>query len=178
MNGDNGPPYAKDAKVAQRTQKDSPDGEEDFSHSIIGAAVEVQRVLGVGLLESAYAAALAIELTQKGLRFEREVPVNANYKGHPVGIGYRADFIVESAVILELKAADEIADVHRAQLLSYLRLSGLTLGLLINFHAFPVVKGIKSHGEQVMTSTLTSLCVHCEAFASFAYGCPNFQRPA
>src|SRR3954470_5854796 len=107
MNNENGPPYAKDAKVSQRAQKDSPNGEEDFSHSIIGAAVEVQRVLGVGLLESAYAAALAIELTERGLRFEREVPVNAKYKGRDVGIGYRADFIVEKSVILELKAADE-----------------------------------------------------------------------
>jgi GxxExxY protein len=136
------PPYAKDAKDSRRTQKDSQNFEDDFSHPIIGAAVEVQRVLGVGLLESAYAAALAIELADRGLRFEREVPVNASYKGHSIGVGYRADFIVEQSVILELKTADDIADVHRAQLLSYLRLSGLKLGLLINFHAFPVVKGI------------------------------------
>ena len=136
------PPYAKDAKDPQRSQKNSPNGDDDFSHSIIGAAVEVQRVLGVGLLESAYAAALAIEFAERGLRYEREVPVNAAYKGHQIGVGYRAEFIVERSVIVELKAADEIADVHRAQLLSYLRLSGLKLGLLINFHAFPVVKGI------------------------------------
>jgi len=142
MKTEDGPPYAKDAKAPQRTQKDIPDGEEDFSHAIIGAAVEVQRVLGVGLLESAYAAALAIELTDRGLRFEQEVPVNADYKGRSVGVGYRADFIVENSVILELKAANEVADVHRAQLLSYLRLSRLKLGLLINFHAFPVAKGV------------------------------------
>jgi GxxExxY protein len=135
-------PYAKDAKDSRRTRKDSQNFDDDFSHQIIGAAVEVQRVLGVGLLESAYAAALAIELAGRGLKFQREVPVVASYKGQDVGLGYRADFIVEKSVILELKATDEVADVHRAQLLSYLRLSGLKLGLLINFNAFPVVRGI------------------------------------
>ncbi len=104
--------------------------------------MEVQRVLGVGLLESAYAGALAVELAARGIKFEREVPVAAVYKGHEIGLGFRADFIVEKSVILELKAMDDVTDVHRAQLLSYLRLSGLKLGLLINFHAFPVVKGI------------------------------------
>ena len=137
-----GQPAAKDAKDPRRTQKDSQNFEDDFSHPIIGAAVEVQRVLGVGLLESAYAEALALELAERGLRFVREVPIVATYKGQTVGIAYRADFIVENSVILELKAMDGLADVHRAQLLSYLRLSGLKLGLLINFHAFPVVKGI------------------------------------
>ena len=117
--------------------------ENDFSHEVIGAAVEVQRVLGVGLLESAYAAALAFELGERGLRFEREVPVLARYKGQDVGVGFRADFIVEGAVMIELKAMDGLMDAHRAQLLTYLRLSGLKLGLLINFHAFPVVKGIQ-----------------------------------
>jgi GxxExxY protein len=136
-----GHPYAEGAKDAQRSQKEQPI-ENDFSHEIIGAAVEVQRVLGVGLLESAYSAALAIEFAERGLRFEREVPVEASYKGRNVGLGYRADFIVDQSVIVELKAMDGVTDVHRAQLLSYLRLSNLKLGLLINFHAFPVVKGI------------------------------------
>jgi GxxExxY protein len=142
MNAKFGQPAAKDAKDAQRAQKDSPDFGEDFSHEIIGAAVEVQRILGVGLLESAYAGAFALELEQRNLRFEREVSISAVYKGVEVGTAFRADFIVEGAVIVELKAAEGLADVHRAQLLSYLRLSGLRLGLLINFHAFPVVKGI------------------------------------
>ena len=132
---------AEDAKVSQKSQKEQPI-ENDCSHAIIGAAVEVQRVLGVGLLESAYGAALAIELNERGLRFEREAPVSARYKGRDVGLAYRADFIVEGSVIVEAKAVTAFADVHRAQLLSYLRLSGLKLGLLINFHAFPVVKGV------------------------------------
>ena len=141
---------AKDAKDSRRAlkevkteiQKGKQDFSDDFSHDIIGAAVEVQRVLGVGLLESAYAGALAVELTSRALRFERERAITASYKGQNLGIVYRADFVVEERVIVELKATDDVADVHRAQLLSYLRLSGLKIGLLINFHAFPVVKGI------------------------------------
>ena len=135
-------PDAEGAKGTQRTQKEQP-LENDCSHTIIGAAVEVQRILGLGLLESAYAAALAVELTQRGLRFEREVPIRGQYKGVDVGVVYRADFIVEGSVIVELKATDGILEVHRAQLISHLRLAGLRLGLLINFHAFPVVKGIQ-----------------------------------
>ncbi len=135
-------PDAEDAKVTQKTQKEYQHVENDFSHEIIGAAVEVQRVLGVGLLESAYAAAFAIELKEREIYFEREVPVSSEYKGYKLGVIYKADFVVEQSVIVELKAIDILADIHRAQLLSYLRLSGLKLGLLINFHAFPVVKGI------------------------------------
>jgi GxxExxY protein len=137
-----GLPAAKDAKDSQRTRKNSQDFDDDFSHEIIGAAVEVQRVLGVGLLESAYAGAFSLELEQRNLRHRREVLIPAVYKGIDVGPAFRADFIVEDAVIVELKAMDWEADVHRAQLLSYLRLSGLKLGLLINFHAYPVVKGV------------------------------------
>ena len=137
-----GQPDAEDAKDSQRTQKEQPGIENDCSHAIIGAAVEVQRVLGVGLLESAYAGALAIELNERGLRFDREVPVSGRYKGVDVGVVYRADFVVQGSVIVELKALNGVLEVHRAQLLSYLRLSGLKLGLLVNFHSFPVVKGI------------------------------------
>ena len=145
---------AEDAKDSQRTQKgyqkemqkemqkDGDGFENDFSHEIIGAAVEIQRVLGPGLLESAYAAAFAVELSERELSFEREVPVEAWYKDKPLGVAYRADFIVEGKVIVELKALETVTELHRAQLLSYLRVSGLKLGLLINFHTFPVVKGI------------------------------------
>ncbi len=135
-------PNAEDAKDSQRTQKEQPKIENDFSHQVIGAAVEVQRVLGAGLLESVYANALAIEFGQRGLRFQREVPMHARYKGLDVGLAYRADFIVEETIIVELKALDSVMEAHRAQFLTYLRLSGIKLGLLINFHAFPVVKGI------------------------------------
>ncbi|TFZ06605.1 GxxExxY protein [Ramlibacter henchirensis] len=113
-----------------------------LSRSIIGAAVEVQRVLGHGLLERAYAAAFARELELQGLSFAREVPIHTNYKDTPIGVGYRADFIVESSVIVELKAVDTLLVTHKAQLLSYLRLSNLKLGLLINFNEFQVTRGV------------------------------------
>ena len=130
---------AEDAEGSQ----DALNHENDLSHAVIGAAVEVQRVLGTGLLESAYAAALAVELRERGLSFEREVPVPASYKGQMLGVAFRADFLVEGRLLIELKAVEQMTDLHRAQLLSYLRVSGLRLGLLINFHAFPVVKGVK-----------------------------------
>src|SRR5690349_19151985 len=121
-------PDAKVAKVSQKSQKEQ-EVEGDCSHAIIGAAVEVQRVLGTGLLESAYAAALAVELAERGLRFKREVAVSGKYKGVDIGVQYRADFMVEGSVIVEIKAVDGLADAHRAQLLSYLRLSGMKVGL-------------------------------------------------
>src|SRR5574337_1235199 len=132
-----------DAENSHRTPKEQPKIENDFSHEVIGAAVEVQRLLGVGLLESVYANALAIEFEQRGLRHQREVPIAARYKGQEVGVAYRADFIVEDSVIVELKVQDALTEAHRAQLLTYLRLSSLGLGLLINFHTFPIVKGIQ-----------------------------------
>jgi GxxExxY protein len=117
--------------------------ETDFSREIIGAAVEVQRVLGNGLLESAYAEAFAIELQQMNLAFEREVPIQARYKGKAIGVVYKADFIVEDEVIVELKAVDNVTDIHKSQLLTYLRLSGVRLGLLLNFHDFSVARSAK-----------------------------------
>ena len=132
---------AECAEVTQRAQRNSPI-ENDFSREIIGSAVEVQRVLGTGLLESAYCAALAIEFAERGLRFAQEVPITGQYKGRTLGVAYRADFIVEGSVIVEVKAIDVTTEVHRAQLLSYLRLTGMRLGLLVNFHEFPVSKNV------------------------------------
>ena len=134
-------PDAKVAKVPQKPQKEQP-MEGDCSHDIIGAAVEVQRVLGTGLLESAYCAALAVEMAQRGLQFQREVAISGRYKGVDVGVLYRADFIVAGSVVVEVKAVEGVADAHRAQLLTYLKLSGHRIGLLVNFQTFPVVKGI------------------------------------
>ncbi len=114
----------------------------DFSHEIIGAAVEVQRVLGTGLLEDAYASALAIELAEREIGFARDVPLSASYKNRPLGEVYRAGFIVEQSVIVELRAVDVLSDLHRAQVMAALRVSALKLGLLINFNVFPVVKGV------------------------------------
>ena len=135
-------PNAKCAKVSQSAQRQEVASEPDCSHAVIGAAVEVQRELGVGLLESAYAGALAIELRERGLQYQREVPISGRYKGIDIGVLYRADFIVENSVMIELKAIDTVTEAHRAQLLSYLRLSGHRIGLLINFHHAPVSRGV------------------------------------
>jgi GxxExxY protein len=132
---------AEDAEGRQKTQKDDL-VENDFTKEIIGAAVEVQRVLGVGLLESAYVAALGLELRERGIPYELEVPITGQYKGKTLGVAYRADIIVGGSVIVEVKATEGDLAVYRAQLLSYLRLSGLKLGLLMNFHTFPIVKSI------------------------------------
>jgi GxxExxY protein len=114
----------------------------DFSHEIIGAAVEVQRVLGTGLVESAYALALEVELAEREIGFERDVPLSAHYKHRDLGEVYRAGFVIEQSVIVELRAVEVLTDLHRAQVMAALRLSGLKLGLLINFNVFPVVKGV------------------------------------
>jgi GxxExxY protein len=135
-------PDAKDAKVSQRAQNFRVE-DRDCTRAIIGAAVEVQKALGVGLLESAYAAAMEIELGDLGLRFQKEVPVYGQYKSRDVGLMYRADFIVEHSVVVELKALEATSEAHRAQLLTYLKISGHKMGLLINFHTFPVAKGIQ-----------------------------------
>ena len=133
---------AEDAEGTQKTQKNSRI-ENDVSSEIIDAAVEVQRELGVGLLESAYAAALMLELGTRGLPFRAEVPIAATYKGRPLGVAYRADLIVADSVIVEIKACEALTPDHRAQLLSYLRLAELKLGLLVNFNAFPVAKAVQ-----------------------------------
>ena len=120
-----------------------PDEEEDaLAHAVIGAAIEVHRHLGPGYLESVYEDALAIELTLRRIPFERQMPIAVNFKGHPVGEG-RLDFLVCGRLIVELKAIDELAPIHRAQVLSYLRTTKLTLGLLINFNVKTLKDGIK-----------------------------------
>jgi GxxExxY protein len=113
-----------------------------LTRTVIGAAIEVQRVLGVGLLESAYGSALAHELKLRSIHFDREWPIEVDYKGQSTGIAYRADFIVEDQLILELMAVESMQSIHRVQLLSYVRLSNLKVGLLINFHQSPLTRGI------------------------------------
>ena len=120
----------------------------DFSHDIIGAAVEVQRVLGTGLPEEVYAAALAIELAEREIGFMRNVPVTASYKGRALGDVCRADFVVEQTVVVQVKAVDALDDLHRVQAQAAVRLSGHRLGLLINFNVFPVVKGVHRIGAK------------------------------
>ena len=120
----------------------------DFSHEIIGAAIEVQRVLGTGLSEEVYAAAFEIELAEREIGFVRGVPVAASYKGRSLGDVCRAGFIVEQSVVVEVKAVDTLTELHRMQAQATVRLSELRLGLLINFNVFPVVKGVHRIGAK------------------------------
>ena len=105
---------------------------------IIGAAIEVHRELGPGLLESAYQACLAEEMSLRGLEFRRHVPLQVQYRGRTLESAYQVDFVVQR-VVVELKAVEQVVPVHRAQLLTYLRLMHLPCGLLVNFNV-PVLK--------------------------------------
>ncbi len=114
-----------------------------LSNVIIGAAIQVHRELGPGLLESAYEACLKYELAQQGLRVESQVPQPVIYKSIHLDCGYRLDLLVENLVIVELKTVESLQPIHDAQLLTYLKLKQLWLGLLINFNV-PILKnGIK-----------------------------------
>jgi GxxExxY protein len=107
---------------------------EGLTEKIIGAAIDVHRELGSGLLESAYEAALAHEFHLRGIRFERQKEMPVRYKGFLIEVGYRLDLLVEDSVIVELKAVTEMHPIYEAQLITYLRLSGCRVGLLINFN--------------------------------------------
>lgn len=115
----------------------------ELTEKIIGAAIEVHKLLGPGLLESAYEVCLAHELTLAGIHFERQLPVPVTYKSVPLDCGYRIDFLVEKSVVVELKAIEGLQPIHQAQLLTYLRLGGWPIGLLINFNVPVLRKGIK-----------------------------------
>ena len=113
------------------------------TEQIIGAAIQVHRTLGPGLLESAYETCLLYELTQRGLKAQQQVPLPVVYGRVRLDCGYRLDLVVESAVIVEIKSVEKIAPIHEAQLLSYLRLAGLNVGLLLNFNCRVLRDGIR-----------------------------------
>ena len=110
-----------------------------LTSKIIGAAIEVHKSLGPGLLESVYERCLCHELSIQKFSFENQKPLPINYKGKELDCGYRLDLVVENAVILELKSCDKIEPIHKAQLLTYLKLSGLNIGLILNFNV-PVMR--------------------------------------
>jgi GxxExxY protein len=114
-----------------------------ITERIIGAAIAVHRALGPGLLESAYEACLCHELADAGISFRCQVPIPVRYKDVDLDCGYRADLVVEDAVIVEIKAVDRLAPLHQAQLLTYLKLANLTTGLLINFNTTVLKDGLK-----------------------------------
>jgi len=113
-----------------------------LSSRIIGAAIEVHKALGPGLLESAYEECICYELSIGGLSLERQKPLAVQYKGINLDCGYRLDVVVEDAIILELKSCEKIEPIHKAQLLTYLKLSSIKLGLLLNFNVTLMREGI------------------------------------
>ena len=114
-----------------------------ITEQIIGAAIDVHRELGPGLLESVYQKCLFLALQERGLRVEKEIPVPVRFRGQEIDeCGFRMDLLVEDAVVIELKSVDVIHDVHKKQLLTYLRLSGKKLGLLINFNEASLMSGL------------------------------------
>jgi len=118
-------------------------GLSELTRQIIGAAIEVHRHLGPGLLESAYETCLAYELQERGLAFERQRALPLVYKEVRLDQGYRVDLLVERQVVVELKVVDQITPVHEAQVLSYLRFSGCRVGLLLNFNVKLLKDGIR-----------------------------------
>jgi len=114
-----------------------------ITYEIIGAAYKVHSTLGPGLLESAYEVCLEYELLKKGFKVERQKPLPVIYEDVKLDAGYRIDLLIEDVVIVELKAVEEIAPIHQAQIMTYLKLSGRKLGLLMNFNVTDMKKGIK-----------------------------------
>lgn len=114
-----------------------------ITEAIIGAAIEVHRALGPGLLESAYEACMAFEVAQRGLRVEEPKPLPVVYREVRLDCGYRLDLLVEEAFIVEIKAVERLMPIHQAQLLSYLKLSGCKVGLLINFNVEILKYGVR-----------------------------------
>ena len=128
---------AKDAKMREFGEE-----LEQLAYEVIGAAIEVHRVLGAGFLESVYQEALCLELQLQKIRFIPQAPVTVNYKGASVGEG-KLDFLVGNSLVVALKAVENLAPIHNAQVLSYLKMTGHRLGLLINFNVPILKQGIK-----------------------------------
>ena len=118
---------------------------EQITKEIIGAAIEVHKALGPGLLESAYEECLAYELIQKGLKVERQKPVPVIYKEIKLDYGYRIDLLVEDSVIIELKSIEAFAPIHEAQILTYMKFAEKKVGLLINFNVTVLKNGLKRY---------------------------------
>ena len=114
-----------------------------LSNRVIGCAMDVHRVLGPGLLESTYEQCLAHELHLAGVLFRIQVPIPVEYKGIKLDCGYRVDLMIDDRMIVELKSVEKILPIHQAQLLTYMKLSGISIGLLMNFNVIRLKDGIK-----------------------------------
>ena len=119
------------------------DQEDPLTRAVIGAGIEVHRALGPGLLESAYESCLGIELQARGIAHQAQVELPVVYRGHTVGCTYRLDLVIENRLIVELKAVERVLPIHKAQVLTYLRLSGKRTGLLMNFNVPCLKDGIE-----------------------------------
>ena len=117
--------------------------ENEIANKVIGIAIEIHKALGPGLLESAYEECLFYELRQSGLNVQKQKPLPLVYREVKLDAGYRVDLLVENSVIIEIKSVDELNNVHLAQLLTYMKLSGCKLGLLVNFNVRHLKEGIK-----------------------------------
>jgi GxxExxY protein len=115
----------------------------ELTDAIIGAAMEVDRTLGPGLLESTYEMCLCRELVIRGIPIQRQVPIPVEYKGVKLDCGYRADIVVNGSILVEIKVSDSLLSIHDAQLLSYLKLGGWKIGLLINFNVELLKNGLR-----------------------------------
>lgn len=131
---------------------------DEITGRIIGAAIEVHRTLGPGLLESVYDECLRFELGNCGLRFRHQYPLPIEYKGRRLNSDYRIDFLVEDLVVVELKAVERLQPVHEAQLLTYLRLTCKEVGLLVNFNTDLLHRGIKRLVNNYRVSAPPRLC--------------------
>ncbi|HUH74596.1 MAG TPA: GxxExxY protein [Chitinophagales bacterium] len=116
--------------------------ENDISYKIRGAIFEVYNSLGAGLLESVYVAAIEWELTNQGLQVRREIPIPVHYKDVKLDLGFRLDLLVENKVIIEVKSVENLAEVHHKQVLTYLKITELKLGILVNFNVANIKDGI------------------------------------
>jgi GxxExxY protein len=117
--------------------------EKELTEKIIGAAIEVHKYWGPGLIESVYEKSLARELELRGIKYERQVDLKLEYKGEEVGDGLRLDLIVQGKVVVELKVVKDFDPIHEAQLLTYMRITGCKVGLLINFNKPTLIDGVK-----------------------------------
>ena len=136
--------FTAESQRTQRGRRESMSSHlNQMTQAVIGAAMEVHRALGPGLLESAYQECLCRELTVRGLPFERQRPLPLEYKGIRLECGYRLDLLVAGTVVVEVKSVEALALVHEAQLLTYLRLGGWKVGLLINFNVPLLKQGIR-----------------------------------
>ena len=114
-----------------------------LSNRVIGAAIEVHRLMGPGLLESTYEECLVYELEDRGIRAARQVMVPLKYKGRTLSTSYRIDLLVNDSLLIEVKSVEQLAPIHESQVLTYLRLTELPLGLLLNFNCTTLVKGLR-----------------------------------